>query len=258
MKKIMVTFSPSSSHIHNPTKGITCAISRNLASVALTMLTMLFSVFTTFLLASTASAFLLVTPRSSTASAFLLVTPLSLPTALHGLFDSWTAGGDGDLDAEWEAQQKILNRRRGGKQAMSSYFAKTEERRRAADKEQTDKWAWQKQGGAKGSNLLGEWKKRRESGQISDLDDQYAEADKKGGIQLPMASFGVGGEFGVGGKFDNGGRFDLRLPYAEAGYVDEDSDWLGRTKKKKSKTTKKNAPPPPPPPKPAFKFPWDK
>lgn len=60
-----------------------------------------------------------------------------------------------------------------------------------------------------------EWKKRRASGQISDLDDQYGDPKKIGGIPLPSASFGVGGEFGVGGKFDNGGRFDLRLPYAD-------------------------------------------
>lgn len=32
----------------------------------------------------------------------------------------------------------------------------------------------------------------------------------------------------VGGKFDNGGRFDLRLPYADQGYVDEDSDVMGK------------------------------
>lgn len=56
------------------------------------------------------------------------------------------------------------------------------------------------------------------------MDNQYGDPKKVGGIPLPMASFGVGGEFGVGGKFDNGGRFDLRLPYAEQGYVDEDAD----------------------------------
>ena len=53
---------------------------------------------------------------------------------------------------------------------------------------------------------IDEWRKRRASGQISDLDDQYGDPKKIGGIPLPMASFGVGGEFGVGGKFDNGGE----------------------------------------------------
>lgn len=94
---------------------------------------------------------------------------------------------------------------------------------------------------------------------ISDLDDQYAEEEKKGGIAIPMASFGVGGEFGVGGKFDNGGRFDLRLPYAEAGYVDDESDWLGRKKKGQTKSTKPTEDLTPPSTSvPKFKFPWEK
>lgn len=90
-----------------------------------------------------------------------------------------------------------------------------EDRRVDATKDQIDKWAWQKKQYAKGEDPIDEWRKRRESGQISDLDNQYGDPKEVGGIPLPMASFGVGGEFGVGGKFDNGGRFDLRLPYAE-------------------------------------------
>ena len=180
---------------------------------------------------------------------------------LHGLFDNWKAGGDGNsqesLDDQWLAQQEILRRRTGNNK--EKYFAKVEEQRRAADKEQTDRWAWQKQGGSKGSSLLDAWKERRESGVISDLDDQYAEEEKKGGIAIPMASFGVGGEFGVGGKFDNGGRFDLRLPYAEAGYVDDESDWLGRKKKGQTKSTKPTEDLTPPSTSvPKFKFPWEK
>eukprot|EP00571_Detonula_confervacea_P006585 CAMPEP_0172330618 /NCGR_PEP_ID=MMETSP1058-20130122/61493_1 /TAXON_ID=83371 /ORGANISM="Detonula confervacea, Strain CCMP 353" /LENGTH=304 /DNA_ID=CAMNT_0013047839 /DNA_START=57 /DNA_END=974 /DNA_ORIENTATION=- len=87
-------------------------------------------------------------------------------------------------------------------------------------------------------SAIDEWRKRRESGQISDLDNQYGD-EEVGGIPFPMASFGVGGEFGVGGKFDNGGRFDLRLPYADQGYVDEEdegnpiSNFFGGGKKKK-------------------------
>ena len=47
------------------------------------------------------------------------------------------------------------------------------------------------------------------------------EDEPKGGIPLPMASFGVGGEFGIGGKYDNGERFDLRLPYVDQGWTEE-------------------------------------
>merc|ERR1711920_627482 len=75
---------------------------------------------------------------------------------------------------------------------------------------------------------INEWKKRRETGDISDLENQYGDPKEIGGIPLPSASFGVGGEFGVGGKYDNGGRFDLRLPYADQGYVDEDADAMGK------------------------------
>ena len=200
------------------------------------------------------------------ASPFPLSSLANPSTSLYGMFDSWKAGGsasEDDLEEQWRAQQEMLARRRGSGD-MEKYFKKTEARRSEADKKQRDMWAWQKQGGSSGRNLLEEWKKRRGSGQISDLEDQYAEDDKKGGIQLPMASFGVGGEFGVGGKFDNGGRFDLRLPYAEAGYVDEDSDWLGRKKKaspKESKAQQKKrgaTPPPTATKKTGFKFPWDK
>ena len=72
-----------------------------------------------------------------------------------------------------------------------------------------------------GEDPIDEWRKRRASGQISDLDKRYSDPTKICGIPLPSATFGVGGEFGVGGKYDNGGRFDLRLPYAEQGWVDD-------------------------------------
>jgi hypothetical protein len=61
-------------------------------------------------------------------------------------------------------------------------------------------WAWQTKSYGKGEDPLDEWKKRRADGTISNLDDQYGDEKKKGGIPIPQASFGVGGEFGVGGK----------------------------------------------------------
>lgn len=125
---------------------------------------------------------------------------------------------------QWEAQQEILKRRRQPKAQRDEYFKKVEERREKASEKQQEMWAWQKKKYQKGEDPIDEWKKRRASGDISDLDNQYGDPKKVGGIPLPMASFGVGGEFGVGGKFDNGGRFDLRLPYAEQGYEDEDAD----------------------------------
>lgn len=180
-----------------------------------------------------------------------------------GLFDNWSAGGSGNskaaLDEEWEKQQEILRNRRKPKSERDEYFKSIERRRQEASKKQKDLWAWQTKSYKKGEDPIDEWKKRRESGDISDLDDQYGDPKKIGGIPLPMASFGVGGEFGVGGKFDNGGRFDLRLPYADQGYVDEDADVMGKLGrmfgggKKKEKVEE-----PVEEPKKANKWPWEK
>ena len=176
----------------------------------------------------TTSAFV---PASSTHAYKTLNTTPSSSSSLHGFFDkNWQAQGSGKdrLDEQWEQQQEILKARRLPKSQRDLYFKKIEERRQKASQDYTDKWSWQTKNYGKGEDPLTEWKKRRADGTISDLENQYGEPDKIGGIPLPMASFGVGGEFGVGGKFDNGGRFDLRLPYADQGYVDEDADVMGR------------------------------
>lgn len=138
-------------------------------------------------------------------------------------------GGSGakDLDEEWERQQELLKLRQASPEEREKYFKSVDDRRMKATKEQIDKWAWQKKQYKRGEDPIDEWRKRRESGQISDLENQYGDPEKIGGIPLPMASFGVGGEFGVGGKFDNGGRFDLRLPYAEQGWIDEEAEEQG-------------------------------
>ena len=180
--------------------------------------------------ASTASAFVAPSASTSTVS----------NTQLYGLFDNWGAGGSGNskssLDEQWETQQKILADRRKPKSERDEYFKQIEERRKRASEEQKEKWSWQTKNYGKGEDPINEWKKRRANGSISDLEDQYGDPKKVGGIPIPMASFGVGGEFGLGGKYDNGGRFDLRLPYADQGYVDEDADFMGKLfggKKKK-------------------------
>lgn len=177
-----------------------------------------------------------------------------------GLFDNWSAGGSGNskesLDAEWEKQQEILRNRRKPKSERDEYFKSVERRRQEATKKQQDMWAWQTKSYKKGEDPIDEWKKRRASGDISDLDDQYGDPKEIGGIPIPGASFGVGGEFGVGGKYDNGGRFDLRLPYADQGYVDEDADvmsrWFGGKKKKAEEPPKKKVVE-----KKAIKWPWE-
>lgn len=120
-----------------------------------------------------------------------------------GMFDNWraggTAGGD-ELNDEYAKQQRILEERRAPKSQRDKYFQKVEQRRQTADKERSDNWAWQTKTYKKGEDPIDEWKKRRADGTIGDLEDQYGDPKKIGGIPLPMASFGVGGEFGLGGK----------------------------------------------------------
>jgi hypothetical protein len=170
-----------------------------------------------------------------------------------GLFDKFTAFGSGAskeaLDEQWEAQQEILRNRRKPAAERSAYFKNIEKRREEASVKQKELWGWQTKTYSKGEDPINEWKKKRADGSISDLDNQYGDPKKIGGIPLPSASFGVGGEFGVGGKYDNGGRFDLRLPYAEQGYVDDDADIMGKIgaffggkKKQTAKDVKSDAP----------------
>ena len=123
----------------------------------------------------------------------------------------------------------------------------------------------------RGSNPLEAFKKRQTQGKVKPLG---YEDEPKGGIPLPSASFGVGGEFGVGGKYDNGQRFDLRLPFVDQGWVDESSTLTRKSYAKKPKGAKKaqaapatkarnwwepkpKAPPPPPPKPPAPKNPLE-
>ncbi len=111
---------------------------------------------------------------------------------------------------QWERQQELQRLRRASPEERAKYFQSVEDRRIKATEEQIDKWAWQTKQYKKGEDPIDEWRKRRASGQISDLENQYGDPKKIGGIPLPSASFGVGGEFGVGGKFDNGGEFSYR------------------------------------------------
>ena len=122
-------------------------------------------------------------------------------TALQGMFDGWGAWGTGankeDLDEQWQRQQEILATRRDPTK-KKAYFDKLEEDRKEATRKQKEMWSWQTKKYAKGEDPIDEWRKRRADGSISDLDNQYGDPKKIGGIPIPGASFGVGGEFGVG------------------------------------------------------------
>lgn len=149
-----------------------------------------------------ATGILLVSGSVAGVRAFVPVAPSPqiAETALRGLFDSWRAGGTADqddLDEQWQRQQEILANRRDPTK-KKAYFDKVENDRREASRKQKDMWSWQSKKYGKGEDPIDEWRKRRAEGTISDLDNQYGDPKEIGGIPLPGASFGVGGEFGVG------------------------------------------------------------
>ena len=128
------------------------------------------------------------------------------------------ADKEAEIDRAYAEQLEVAKRRKNPK-AYAKSLARTEANRAAASSAFQDKFAWQR-----GKDPLGEFKKRQKAGKVSPLG--YEDVPK-GGIQLPSASFGVGGEFGVGGKYDNGERFDLRLPFADQGWVDQSAGTKG-------------------------------
>lgn len=149
------------------------------------------------------SAGILLLAMASSTNAFAPASsrPQPMQTALQGLFDGWGAWGTGankeDLDEQWERQQEILANRRDPTK-KKAYFDKVEENRKESSRKQKEMWSWQTKKYGKGEDPITEWRKRREDGTISDLDNQYGDPKEIGGIPIPGASFGVGGEFGVG------------------------------------------------------------
>lgn len=136
-----------------------------------------------------------------------------------------SAEKEAEIDRAYREQLEVAERRRNPERYRAK-IRQTEERRARASRAYEEKFAWQRS-----KDPLAEFKKRQKQGKVAPLG--YEEVPK-GGIQLPSASFGVGGEFGVGGKYDNGERFDLRLPFAEQGWVDEASAPKRKSYTKKS------------------------
>ena len=174
------------------------------------------------LVVTCASAFVAPTApqRSTCASAFVAPTAPQRSTALRGWFDGKDDAKNDDWKDEMMREQKEILSRRQDKDKTRDYFKKVDEKRVQAQKEQVDRWAFQRDPTA---DPLIAWKKMRKEGKIGDLKTGLGVDGEKreGGIPLPLPSFGVGGEAGVGGQYDNGERFDLRLPFVDQGWVDE-------------------------------------
>ena len=171
---------------------LSCAFSLSLAFVRFPVIMKLVSLITsTALVIAGTEAFAPSVERSSS------TTALQMGMFDFERFSAFGSANKDDLDEQWEAQQEILRNRRKPQADRDAYFEKVAEKRAKASKKQNEMWGWQTKNYAKGEDPLNEWKKRRADGTISDLNDQYGDPKKIGGIPLPSASFGVGGEFGV-------------------------------------------------------------
>ena len=80
-------------------------------------------------------------------------------------------------------------RRRDPSQS-ADYLKETDRRRAASSEAFRDKFAWQSD---ESVDPLIEFKRRQKEGKVNPIG---YEDEEQGGIPMPMASFGVGGEFG--------------------------------------------------------------
>mmetsp|Transcript_2110 Transcript_2110/g.5959 ORF Transcript_2110/g.5959 Transcript_2110/m.5959 type:complete len:201 (-) Transcript_2110:387-989(-) len=182
------------------------------------------------------------------APAFTPMAPLGRPRVSSSACEVRMIFGQNEaqkraIEEQWEAQQAMLNRRRNPA-ARVKYFNDIEERRKKETNAWYDKLAWQRKDDDSSFNKLDEFKRRQSTGKVKKLG---YEDQPKGGIPMPMASFGVGGEFGVGGKYDNGERFDLRLPYVDMGWVDPKDEAKAKSKKAGKKGASQDSEPAPGP-----------
>jgi hypothetical protein len=95
---------------------------------------------------------------------------------------------EAEIERAYQAQLEVAELRRNP-EAYRKKLAKTEAARAKASEEFLDGIAWQRS-----ANPLEAFKKRQQEGKVKPLG---YEDEPKGGIPLPSASFGVGGEFGV-------------------------------------------------------------
>ena len=122
----------------------------------------------------------------------------AVSASLNELFSSFFKPDEekqAEIDRAYAEQLEVAARRKNPK-ASAEYMRATEKRRRESSAAFADKFAWQR---GKEDPLV-EWKKRQKEGKLNPLG---YEDEPKGGIPMPMASFGVGGEFGDGCVLDD-------------------------------------------------------
>lgn len=128
-----------------------------------------------------------------------------------------------DLDEQWRIQQEMLAFRKNPKK-KAEYMEKVEARRvDTAKKSKQTLWAKNVRADI---DPLDKWKAAKKKGLVKDLGYEDApprESSLFSGINIPLVASPIDVP-----AYDNGQRFDLRLPYAERGYEDEDSDVMGK------------------------------
>ena len=120
-------------------------------------------------------------------------------------------------EEEWRAQQEMLARRRNPEK-MAEYNAEVVERRREQQMRKAELKAVQKD--TSGADTLEAWKALKDEGKVLSSDDMSRDTDTNV----------LGSKDGLIAE-----RIDENLPYIDQGYVDEDSDFLGKLFGKKGK-----------------------
>jgi len=132
----------------------------------------------------------------------VLFSQRSPPPSL-GLFDMFKESDaqKAAKEAEWRAQQEIMERRRNPEK-MAAYEAEVQARRMAVAEDEAELKQLQKEGGAQ---ALKEWNRLKAEGKLMASDDMEREA----------------GDRSWGGEGLVAERIDEKLPYIDSGYVDE-------------------------------------
>ena len=158
---------------------------------------------------------------------FILLSSLIAVSAFEvssrpGVCSSKLFGRKEDLDEQWRIQQEMLALRKNPK--MKAEYMEKVEARRVDTAKKSKQTLWAKNVRAD-IDPLEKWKAAKEKGLVKDLG--YEAPPSKGsslfGINIPLVASPIDVP-----AYDNGQRFDLRLPYAERGYEDKDSDVMAK------------------------------
>ena len=130
---------------------------------------------------------------------------------------------EAEREEQFRLQQEMLARRKDPK-AKAAAEAKIDERRIAVTKQvRSTIWALNVK---PDEDPLEAWQKNKKEGKLRDLGYEETTKNRDLRFSIPLIASPIDQP-----AYDNGLRFDLRLPYAERGYEDADSDVMGKAAK---------------------------